>query len=74
MIATALAVAPEAALGQVEGSESLLRSSFEGMFEAPSPLVLPQGVMEPNPPVPLDGGVILLLAGGAVLARKRLKV
>jgi hypothetical protein len=43
------------------------------MFEAPSPVVLPQGVMEPNPPVPLDGGVILLLASGAALARKRLK-
>jgi len=29
--------------------------------------------MDPNPPVPLDGGVILLLVGGAALARKQVK-
>ncbi len=73
MIAAALAAAPVAAWAQVDGSESLFKASFEGMFEAPAPVVLPQGVMEPNPPVPLDGGAILLLAGGAVLARKRFK-
>jgi hypothetical protein len=73
MIAAALAVAPAAAWAQVDASESLFKASFEGMFEAPSPVVLPQGVMEPNPPVPLDGGLILLLAGGAALARKRFK-
>jgi len=72
MIATALAAAPAAAWAQVDGSESLFKASFEGMFEAPSPVVMPQGVMEPNPPVPLDGGMLLLLVGGAVLARKRL--
>jgi hypothetical protein len=72
MIAAALAAAPSAAWAQVDGSESLFKASFEGMFEAPSPVVLPQGVMEPNPPVPLDGGILLLLVGGAVLARKRL--
>jgi hypothetical protein len=72
MIAAALAAAPSAAWAQVDGSESLFKASFEGMFEAPSPVVLPQGVMEPNPPVPLDGGMLLLLVGGAVLARKRL--
>ena len=74
IIAAALAAAPAAAWAQVDGSESLFKASFEGMFEAPSPVVLPQGVMEPNPPVPLDGGILLLLVGGAVLARKRLKV
>jgi len=73
ILATALAAAPAAAWAQVDASESLFKASFEGMFEAPSPVVLPQGMMEPNPPVPLDGGVILLLAGGAVLARKRIK-
>jgi hypothetical protein len=72
MIAAALAAAPAAAWAQVDGSESLFKASFEGMFEAPSPVVLPQGVMEPNPPVPLDGGILLLLVGGAVLARKRI--
>ena len=72
IIAAALAAAPAAAWAQVDGSESLFKASFEGMFEAPSPVVLPQGVMEPNPPVPLDGGILLLLVGGAVLARKRL--
>ena len=72
MIAAALVAAPSAAWAQVDGSESLFKASFEGMFEAPSPVVLPQGVMEPNPPVPLDGGMLLLLVGGAVLARKRL--
>jgi hypothetical protein len=72
MIAAALAAVPAAAWAQVDGSESLFKASFEGMFEAPSPVVLPQGVMEPNPPVPLDGGMLLLLVGGAVLARKRL--
>jgi hypothetical protein len=72
MIAAALAAAPAAAWAQVDGSESLFKASFEGMFEAPSTVVLPQGVMEPNPPVPLDGGMLLLLVSGAVLARKRL--
>ncbi len=73
MIAAALAVAPAAAWAQVDGSESLFKASFEGMFEAPSPVVLPQGVMEPNPPVPLDGSLVLLLAAGSILARNRLK-
>jgi hypothetical protein len=73
MIATALAVAPAAAWAQVDGSESLFKASFEGMFEAPEPVMLPQKVMDPNPPVPLDGGVILLLVGGAALARKQVK-
>lgn len=72
-IAAALAVAPAAAWAQVDGSESLFKASFEGMFEAPSPVVLPQGVMEPNPPVPLDGSLVLLLAAGSILARNRLK-
>lgn len=72
MIAAALAAAPAAAWAQVDGFESLFKANFEGMFEAPSPVVMPQGVMEPNPPVPLDGGMLLLLVGGAVLARKRL--
>jgi len=73
LIAAALAVAPTAAWAQVDDSESLFKASFDGMFEAPSPMDLPVGVIEPNPPVPLDGGVILLLASGAALARKRLK-
>lgn len=54
------------------GYESVFQQSFEGMFDAPDPrLVLNQRVMEPNPPVPLDGGVVLLLIGGVALARKR---
>lgn len=72
MIAAALAVAPAAAWAQVDGSEALFKASIEGMFEAPEPVMLPQ-VMDPNPPVPLDGGVILLLVGGAALARKHVK-
>lgn len=72
MIAAALAAAPAAAWAQVDASESLFKASFEGMFDSPPPVVLPQGVMEPNPPIPLDGGVLLLLTSGAVLARKRI--
>lgn len=72
MIAAVLAAAPVAVRAHVDDSEALFKASFEGMFDSPSPVALPQGVMEPNPPVPLDGGVLLLLAGGAVLARKRI--
>lgn len=54
-------------------NEALLKQSFEGMFDPPTmlPVVDPRAA-EPMPPVPLDGGVVLLLAGGIAVARKRL--
>lgn len=39
--------------------------AFQGMFNSPEPLYIPEGT-PPVPPVPLDGGLTaLLLAGGA---------
>lgn len=59
-------------LAQMEGQESLLRASFEGMFIVPEPvLTLPRGVAEPQPPVPLDGGLVMLLLSGIAVARRR---
>lgn len=59
-------------LAQMEGQESLLRASFEGMFDPPEPvLTLPRGLAEPQPPVPLDGGLVMLLLGGIAVARRR---
>jgi hypothetical protein len=53
--------------------EALLRSSFEGMFEPPVPLPIADvRAAEPMPPVPLDGGVVLLILGGIAVARTRL--
>jgi hypothetical protein len=73
LIATTAIFAAHVAWAQVEGSESLIQASFEGMFEASAPTAIANKVSEPNPPVPLDGGVILLLAGGVLIARKRHK-
>lgn len=73
LLAAALVALPAVLAAQMDGSESIFRQSFDGMFEAPrGPLPIPHRVMEPNPPVPLDGGLIVLLVGGAVVARKRL--
>lgn len=73
LLAATLVALPAVLAAQTDGSESIFRQSFEGMFDAPSgPLPLPHRVMEPNPPVPLDGGILLLLAGGVAVARKRL--
>lgn len=52
--------------------EAIFQAAFHGMFEPPQqPIAL--RVAEPMPPVPLDGGVALLLAAGMAAARKSLK-
>ena len=59
-------------IAQIEGQESLFRASFEGMIDPPEPvLTLPRGLAEPQPPVPLDGGLVMLLLGGIAVARRR---
>lgn len=53
--------------------EALWKESFDGMFEPPTALpVIDSRAAEPMPPVPVDGGVVLLLAVGIAVARKRL--
>ncbi len=53
--------------------EALWKKSFEGMFESPEALpAIDSRAAEPMTPVPMDGGVVLLLAVGIAVARKRL--
>jgi hypothetical protein len=53
--------------------EALWKKSFEGMFEPPTALpVIDSRAAEPMPPVPMDGGVVMLLGVGIALARKRM--
>ena len=52
--------------------DALFQEAFSGMFDPPYPPIELRAA-EPMPPVPLDGGVWLLLASGIAAARKRLR-
>jgi len=50
----------------------LIEETFSGMFDFEGPLYLNQGVSDnPPPPVPVDGGLVALLAAGGGLAYRR---
>ena len=52
--------------------EMLIQETFSGMFDVEAPLYLNQGVSNnPPPPVPVDGGLVALLAAGGGLAYRR---
>lgn len=52
--------------------EMLIQETFSGMFDVEVPLYLNQGVSDnPPPPVPVDGGLVALLAAGGGLAYRR---
>ena len=52
--------------------EAIFEAAFHGMFE-PQYQQLELRATEPMPPVPLDGGMWILIVGGVAAARKRLR-
>lgn len=55
-------------------SDNLFEESFEGMFDVAAPTWVPEGVNEnPPPPVPLDGGLVVLLAAGSAAGYRALR-
>ena len=56
------------ARGQDNGN--VFEEAFEDMFQFEEPVWIPQGT-PPEPPVPLDGGLVALLAAGGAVAYKK---
>ena len=63
-----------AALGASAQESNVFAESFEGMFDVEAPAWIPEGVNNnPPPPVPLDGGLVALLAAGGAVGYRRLR-
>ncbi len=58
------------ARGQDNGN--VFEEAFEDMFQFEAPVWIPQNT-PPPPPVPLDGGLVALLAAGGAVAYKNYK-
>ena len=58
------------ARGQDNGNA--FEEAFEDMFQFEEPVWIPQNT-PPDPPVPLDGGLVALLAAGGAVAYKNYK-
>ena len=58
------------ARGQDNGN--VFEEAFEDMFQFEEPVWIPQNT-PPDPPVPLDGGLVALLAAGGAVAYKNYK-
>ena len=56
------------ARGQDNGNA--FEEAFEDMFQFEEPVFIPQDT-PPDPPVPLDGGLVALLAAGGAVAYKK---
>ena len=56
------------ARGQDNGN--VFEEAFEDMFQFEEPVWIPQN-SPPDPPVPLDGGLVALLAAGGAVAYKK---
>jgi len=56
------------ARGQDNGND--FEEAFEDMFHFEEPVLIPQNT-PPPPPVPLDGGLVALLAAGGAVAYKK---
>lgn len=54
--------------GQDNGNA--FEEAFEDMFQFEEPVFIPQNT-PPDPPVPLDGGLVALLAAGGAVAYKK---
>ena len=63
-----------AAIGTSAQESNVFAESFEGMFDVEAPTWIPEGVNNnPPPPVPLDGGLVALLAAGGAVGYRRLR-
>ena len=57
-----------------QSQEDIFSEAFNGMFNFEIPTGPISGAMDnPPPPVPLDGGLIALLAAGGTLGYRKLK-
>lgn len=61
-------VSTQVALGQ--NPDNAFSEAFEDMFAYEKPVSISQNT-PPDPPVPLDGGLVALLAAGGAVAYKR---
>ena len=55
-----------------QDSENAFSEAFEDMFQYEEPVFIAQNT-PPAPPVPLDGGLVALLAAGGAVAYKNYK-
>ena len=68
IIASMLLLVSLVARGQDNGNA--FEEAFEDMFQFEEPVWIPQNT-PPDPPVPLDGGLVALLAAGGAVAYKK---
>ena len=68
IIASIMLLCRSIARGQ--DSENAFEEAFEDMFQYEEPVWIPQNT-PPPPPVPLDGGLVALLAAGGAVAYKK---
>ena len=68
IIASMMLLVSLVARGQESGP--VFKEAFEGMFSIEEPVWIPQNT-PPPPPVPLDGGLVALLAAGGAVAYKK---
>jgi len=54
-----------------QDSENAFEEAFEDMFQYEEPVWIPQNTPPPPPGVPLDGGLVALLAAGGAVAYKK---
>lgn len=62
-----------AQIAQGQDSENAFSEAFEDMFHYEEPVLIPQNT-PPDLPVPLDGGLVALLAMGGAVAYKKYRL
>jgi hypothetical protein len=68
IIASIMMLVSLVARGQDNGNA--FEEAFEDMFQFEEPVFIPQN-SPPDPPVPLDGGLVALLTAGGAVAYKK---
>ena len=68
IIASMMLLVSLVARGQDNGN--VFEEAFEDMFHFEEPVFIPQN-SPPDPPVPLDGGLVALLTAGGAVAYKK---
>ncbi len=55
-----------------QNNDNTFEEAFQGMFDLEELIYIPEDT-PPSPPVPLDGGLIALMAAGGAVAYKKYK-